>query len=154
MVPEIRPGAQNDFGGLTADRPIIRIVALVVAITTALWVAMVAYLGTRAFSFFHVGLSSCLPSDFPSYPRASIASIVISDTAGNCTIQYRTRDSADEVQAFYETHLDEDDWTVTSVDLDHRFVRFQRVSRPETTGYVEVLSFGGLTQFQIQIRAG
>lgn len=115
---------------------------------------MVAYVGVHFFGIFHVGLSSCLPADFPDYPRASLASIVISDSMGNCTIQYRTRDSTAEVQAFYKTRLDEGDWAVTGINDQAGLIRFERRSRPETYGYVKVVGFPGQqTQFQIQIRA-
>lgn len=112
------------------------------------------YLGLHLFSAFRVGLSSCLPADFPHYPRATIASIVISDSLGDCTIQYRTRDTSSDVMGFFETNLNEGDWMVMAVDEQSGLIRFQRNSNPNTIGYVKVLSFPGQqTQFQIQIRA-
>lgn len=112
------------------------------------------YIGSRVFSGFHVGLASCLPVDFPEYPHKTLASVVIADSFGDCTIQYRTRDSAAEVQGFFETNLNEGDWTVTAVDQPNGLIRFRRTSQPRTVGYVKVLSFPGQpTQFQIQIRA-
>lgn len=115
---------------------------------------MVLYVGVHVFSALHIGFSNCLPSDFPQYPRASLASVVISDSLGNCTIQYRTRDSAAEVETFYKTRLDQGDWAITSVDDQAGMIRFQRTSLPTTTGYVRIFSFPRQqTQFQIQIRA-
>jgi hypothetical protein len=129
----------------------------VVVILTAVWLAMVGFAGLHfvsAFrSAFHLGLSSCLPADFPHYPRASLASVVISDSQGDCTIQYQTRDSAAEVRSFYKTNLNEGDWMVTVVNDPAGVIRFRRLSRPDTSGYVQVISFpGSQTQFQIQIR--
>lgn len=122
-------------------------------IFTLVWIALVAYVGVHVFNALHLGVSSCLPSDFPAYPRASLASVVISDSFGDCTIQYRTRDSAADVQSFYKTNLDQGDWTVTSTDDQAGMIRFDRRSQPATRGYVKVFSFPGTeTQFQIQIR--
>ena len=121
-------------------------------VLTFVWAAMVVYAGTRFFNTFHVGLTSCLPADFPGYPRASLASIVVSDSIGDCIVQYRTRDSAAEVQAFFETNLDRGDWSVTSVDEGAGLVRFQRVSKPDF-GQVKVIAFPGQeTQFQIELQ--
>ena len=112
------------------------------------------YVGLHLFGAFRVGLSSCLPADFPHYPRATIASIVISDSLGDCTIQYRTRDTSSEVMRFFETNLNEGDWMVAAVDEQAGLIRFHRSSNPDASGYVKVLSFPGQqTQFQIQIRA-
>lgn len=124
-----------------------------VVIFSAVWVAMAIYVGIHLFSAFHVGLSSCLPADFPRYPRATLASVAISDSFGNCTIQYRTPDSTSNVQTFFETKLNEGDWTVTAVDQRAGVIRFRRTSTPGTAGLVQVVSFpGAQTQFQIQIR--
>jgi len=120
----------------------------------AVWLAGAIYIGVHVFNGFHVGLSSCLPSDFPNYPRETIASVVVSDSLGNCTIQYRSRDSAADVQAFFEANLNQGDWTVTNVDEGQRLIRFARQSRPSTFGLVKVFAFPGQqTQFQIQLRA-
>ncbi|HKW71171.1 MAG TPA: hypothetical protein VJP81_11355 [Candidatus Dormibacteraeota bacterium] len=124
-----------------------------VVVLSAVWVAMAIYIGSRVFGGFHVGLSSCLPADFPRYPHETLASVVVSDSRGDCTIQYRTRDTAADVQAFFQTNLNEGDWTVTAVDEHNGVIRFQRTSKPRTAGYVKVLSVPGTqTQFQIQIR--
>jgi hypothetical protein len=115
---------------------------------------MSVYAGMRFINAFHVGFSSCLPADFPNYPRASLASIVVSDSLGDCTVQYRTRDSATDVQMFFETNLNQGDWIITAVDEKAGLVQFRRSSHPRTIGYVRVFSFPGQqTQFQIQIRA-
>ena len=114
---------------------------------------MVGVVGARMFSVLHVGFSNCLPSDFPRYPQATVSSIVVTDSRGDCTMQYRTRDSGSAVETFYETKLNQGDWVVTRIDERAGMIVFARSSRPRTTGYVKVLSFPGQqTQFQIQIR--
>ncbi len=114
---------------------------------------MAAYMGSRVLGVFHVGVTSCLPGDFPRYPRASLASVVISDAYGDCTIQFRTPDTGADVQSFFEANLNEGDWTVTASDERAGVIRFRRTSRPRTTGYVQIVRLPGQqTQFQIQLR--
>jgi hypothetical protein len=136
------------------DRMTIRYVVAFVAALTLVWVAMVVYVGERAMGVFHVGFTSCLPDDFPKYPRAAISSIVVSDVYGNCTIQFQTRDSSEEVKDFFETNLDEGDWVVTAVSDQAGQIQFSRDSDPNVQGYVQVIGIPGQTQFQIQIRTG
>lgn len=120
---------------------------------TAVWIAAVVYIGAQFSNTFHVGFSNCLPSDFPKYPRATLASIVISDSFGDCTMQFQTRDSTTEVQDFYKTHLSEGDWTVTATDDRQGLIQFERISKPGINGYVKVLGFPGQAiQFQVQLR--
>jgi hypothetical protein len=107
----------------------------------------------RLASAFHLGFTSCLPDDFPKYPRAAISSIVVSDAYGNCTVQYQTRDAADGVKTFFETNLDEGDWVVTGTAEGAGQIRFSRYSNPSVRGYVQVIGFPGQTQFQVQIRS-
>lgn len=121
---------------------------------TAVWIAAVIYVGAQFSNAFHIGLSNCLPSDFPKYPRATLASIVIADSLGDCTMQFQTRDSTAEVQDFYRTHLNEGDWSVTATDDQQGLIQFQRISKPGINGYVKVFGFPGQAiQFQVQIRA-
>jgi hypothetical protein len=129
-------------------------VAAVVAVSTVVWLGMATFVAARVLSDLHVGLSSCLPADFPDYPNKRLASVVVSDVQGDCTIQYRTPDSTSQVQSFFESHLNDGDWTVTSVDEQGGRVTFQRVSDPLTAGYVRVFGFPGETQFQVQIQTG
>lgn len=160
MVPETPANAQRpvravDPGsrGIAPIRPGVRTVAVVAGLLTAVWIVGAVLVGIRVFGALHLGLASCLPSDFPKYPRASLASVVVSDSYGDCTMQYRTPDSAADVQDFFRSHLDQGDWTVSGADDQAGLIRFQRVSRPRTLGYVKVISFPGQqTQFQIQLR--
>lgn len=134
-------------------RPGTRTIVAVALVFTVIWAGMVVFAGARFLRPFHVGLSSCLPSDFPKYPGASLASLVVSDSLGDCTVQYRTRDSASDVQSFYETSLTQGDWIVTGVDAPRGMITFRRVSAPATVGLVKIYSFPGQqTQFQVQVR--
>ena len=134
------------------DRMTVRYVVAFVAVLTLVWVGMVVYVGGRFLSVFHVGVTSCLPDDFPKYPGSAISSIVVSDSFGNCTVQFRTRDSSIAVTIFFETNLDQGDW-VRVTEAAGR-IAFSRQSDPNVTGYVQVIGLPGQTQFQVQIRGG
>ena len=134
------------------DRMTVRYVVAFVAVLTLVWMGMVVYVGGRFLSVFHVGVTSCLPDDFPKYPGATVSSIVISDSFGNCTVQFRTRDSSTAVTTFFETNLDQGDW-VRVTDAAGR-IEFSRQSDPNVSGYVQVIGLPGQTQFQVQIRDG
>src|SRR5689334_7942434 len=134
------------------DRMTVRYAVAFVAALTLVWVGMVVYVGERFLSVVHVGVTSCLPGDFPRYPGAAISSIVISDSFGNCTVQFQTRDSGTAVTIFFETNLDQGDW-VRVVEGAGR-IRFSRQSNPNVSGYVQIVGLPGQTQFQVQIRGG
>ena len=131
-----------------------RVVVAAVLFFTLVWITMVVLVGIKVSGNFRVGLTSCLPSDFPNYPRAMLASLVVSGSGGNCLVTYRTKDSSSEVQSFYRSNLNTGDWTVTAINEPTGTILFQRVSRPQTTGYVKILVLPGETQFQIRLRAG
>lgn len=130
-----------------------RTIVAVALVFTVIWAGMTAYAGYRFFRPFHVGLSSCLPPDFPRYPGAALASVVISDSFGDCTVQFRTHDSAAAVLDFFESNLAQGDWILTFSDNQRMQVHFRRVSDPKVVGLLQVLSFPGQqTQFQVQVR--
>jgi len=136
------------------DRRSINVLAASVALLTLVWAGMVVYVGVRIASVFHVGFTSCLPGDFPSYPEASISSVAIS-LRDFCSVQFETRDSGQRVAEFFETNLDEGDWVVRAVgDQAGHYIIFSRHSNPSLRGIVQILVITGQTQFQIQIRGG
>ena len=136
------------------DRRTIGYIAAVAGVLTLVWAAMVGYAAVQFFNFYHLGFSSCLPDDFPGYPGARIASVVVSDEYGDCLVQYSTGDSGANVMAFFETSLDQGDWTVTDVDDRGGTIQFERVSDPYTQGQLRLISLPGQTQFQVDIQSG
>jgi hypothetical protein len=132
-------------------RAVVVLVAVITA-TSLIWMGLAVYAGSRFLDMFHVGLTSCLPADFPSYPGARVSSLVISDSSGDCAVQFQTRDAGDAVKAFFLANLEQDDWTITGVEDRTDQIFFERVSDANTTGYVQVIAFiPRQTQFQVDI---
>jgi hypothetical protein len=101
---------------------------------------------------------SCLPSDFPTYPGAS----VVSENAkiGNefspgdssrCTMVFDSNDNGAAVTTYYEAQLNNGDWTIVSTDSANGVISFQRKSRPQTVGTVTLLGRGQHSEIDIQL---
>jgi hypothetical protein len=117
--------------------------------------------GVGAFSLvkrFQSGGFSCLPSDFPSYPGASVVSE--NTRIGNefspgdnnrCTIAFNSNDDVATVARYYEGQLNSGDWTIVSSDPSSGVIKFQRRSRPQTVGTVTLLGQGQHSQIDIQL---
>jgi hypothetical protein len=108
-------------------------------------------------SFQHGGFS-CLPSDFPSYPGATVTNVNSSFGTGvapgdskSCRVTLASNDDVAAVTAFYEQKLGSGDWKVTAFVSSTGEVRFQRVSRPATVGIVDLLGRGQQTEIQINL---
>lgn len=107
---------------------------------------------------FQHGAFSCLPSDFPSYPGATVGN---ENTAfGNefapgdntrCNMVLNSNDGAAAVTSFYQTQLNSGDWTLVSSDASTGVIAFQLKSRPQTVGTVTVLGRGQHSQIDIQL---
>ena len=88
----------------------------------------------------HGGLT-CLPSDFPSYPGASVtreytyvgSGVTTGDTK-QCQMTLQSNDTASAVHDFYSSQLKSGDWAITIDDTTTGVIRFHRVSRPLTDG--------------------
>lgn len=107
---------------------------------------------------FQRGGFSCLPSDFPSYPGASVGSqrtyvgtgVAPGDTR-SCAITLQSNDDVATVTAFYSEKLGSGDWKVTNFDRSSGQIKFQRISRPLTVGIVELLGRGQHTEIRIEL---
>ena len=107
---------------------------------------------------FQSGAFSCLPSDFPKYPGASVVSENTS-AAGDlspgdstqCTMILRSGDSVDAVSAFYQQNLNTGDWTIPPSHPPGDTYAFARKSRPETVGEVVVTAKGLSTEINIRL---
>ena len=99
------------------------------------------------------GAFECLPSDFPNYPGATFVSFNTNFGSGtkHCTIVLESNDGVAVVESFYEQHLDTGDWTVVASDPTTGVLRFQRISRPETSGAIQLLGKGQHTEIQIEL---
>jgi hypothetical protein len=106
---------------------------------------------------FQSGAFSCLPSDFPHYPGASIVgestslngpSVPAGDTK-SCFMTLISNDSIDAVGPYYQGQLDSGDWVVDSTDYAKGTIHFHRKSRPTTAGTVEPHRLGQQTEILI-----
>lgn len=106
---------------------------------------------------FQSGGFSCLPSDFPSYPGASVVSEntkVGATSPGNttqCTMVLQSNDNVDAVTGFYQQNLATGDWNIPPSHPPQGEFSFQRKSRPQTRGTVIVATQGQHTEIDIQL---
>lgn len=101
--------------------------------------------GARVFT--PGGSSNCLPSDFPSYPNATI---VTSLKAFNvCTTGYATADSRADVLAYYQAQLGQYPWRVTGGSGDQGTVDFGRQDGAKGSGEVSVTQSRNATQIEV-----
>ena len=98
------------------------------------------------------GAFDCLPSDFPSYPGATVSSwhTTLSATK-QCTIVLESDDGVATVTAFYQQELNTGDWAITSSDPASGQFSFQRQSRAQTFGNIALLGRGQHTEIEIEL---
>ncbi len=111
--------------------------------------------GVALVRTFQGGGFSCLPSDFPSYPGAAVASEhtytgpeVAPGDSKSCLMTVDTNDNMPKVESFYAEKLSNGDWKVIAHTLGE--IRFQRVSRPASIGLVQLQVIGRQTEITIQ----
>jgi hypothetical protein len=101
---------------------------------------------------FQNGAFNCLPSDFPSYPGATVSSENTSfGTTKRCTIVLESDDGVAAVTAFYQQELNTGDWAITSSDPTSGEFSFRRPSRAQTFGTISFLGRGQHTEIDIQL---
>jgi hypothetical protein len=100
---------------------------------------------------------ACLPADFPSYPGATVASEVTSFGTGvapgdskSCRMVLESTDGSVTVTAFYDDNLRTGDWIVIADLPSNGQIQFQRASRPQAGGVVQLLAKGQQTEIRIQ----
>ncbi|HVC78504.1 MAG TPA: hypothetical protein VND96_18515 [Candidatus Micrarchaeaceae archaeon] len=107
---------------------------------------------------FQHGGFSCLPSDFPTYPNASVVNE--STQIGNefspgdstrCNMGFDSNDDVASVTAYYEAQLNDGDWTIVTTDSANGVISFQRRSRPQTVGTLTLLGRGQHSSIDIQL---
>ena len=109
---------------------------------------------------FQSGAFSCLPSDFPSYPGASVLSenTKVGSNFGpgdtkQCTMVLESSDSQDAVMSFYVQRLSTGDWSIASTEIQNGPIDFQRKSRPQTVGSLSLQPSGQHTEIDIQLNS-
>ena len=103
---------------------------------------------------FQHGAFSCLPSDFPSYPGASVVSENTKvGTATECNMVFGSNDDVATVTTYYQAHLNSGDWTVVSSDSANAVISFRRKSSSQTIGSVTLLGRGQHSEIEIQLNS-
>lgn len=107
---------------------------------------------------FESGGLSCLPSDFPHYPGATVTrdysyvgTGVASGDSHECQESLDSNDDVTTVTAFYTSHLNSGDWKVTGTDPSNGQIQFTRVSRGQTVGVIDLLGRGQHTVIEIKL---
>jgi hypothetical protein len=106
---------------------------------------------------FQGGAFSCLPSDFPSYPAATVSSehtyvgtgLPPGDTK-QCSMVLESSDDVSTVTDYYSSHLSSGGWTAT-VDPASGVISFQSTTRTATRGTIELLGRGEHTEIRITL---
>ena len=103
---------------------------------------------------FQQGGFTCLPSDFPRYPGATVSSeSTYTGTSGSeCRMAFDTGDPVSWVGPYYQTWLDSGDWSVVSVDYDTGTITFHRRSRPQAAGTAKLARLGQGTRISVVLK--
>lgn len=104
------------------------------------------------------GAYSCLPSDFPTYPGASVTgdytyygtNVAPGDTH-ECQMGFTSQDDATTVTAFYKSRLSSGSWTIISNDTANGRIAFRSSSRAATVGTVQLFGQGQHTVIQVRL---
>jgi hypothetical protein len=108
---------------------------------------------------------TCLPSDFPSYPGATIAnySFELNGTTpgSSCNMVFHLKDadrrfnpgedSASVAFDFYQNQLSAGGWQVNASDAGSGHIAFRDVKRANTSGTVDLVAKVGYTEITIQL---
>ena len=100
---------------------------------------------------FQGGAYSCLPSDFPNYPGASV--VRENNTVGThneCDMTLSSSDDVATVTSFYASHLSEGDWR-DQVNSSSGVISFQQTSGGHATGEMQLLGAGQHTEIRISV---
>jgi hypothetical protein len=128
---------------------------LVVVTTIVLGFAGVSLAGHSLLDRLKHGGFSCLPSDFPAYPGATLGGESFSMNApspGNqCLMTYETHDSVSTVLDFYQSRLSRGGWQVAATDAPSGRVEFRNAQHRETTGVVTAVTQNDHTEITIEV---
>lgn len=104
---------------------------------------------------FQHGAFTCLPSDFPRYPGASVSSeSTYTGTNGSeCRMTFDSSDPVTAVGPYYQDRLNSGDWSVASIEFSTGTITFKRRSRPQTTGTVAMNKLGQGTRIRVVLKS-
>lgn len=117
-------------------------------------------------SFIH-GSLTCMPSDFPVYPAATVTreytyvgtNVPAGDTR-ECQMTFVSNDSPSAVNDFYTSKLSAQDWAIASQggggctncspDQSTTEIKFQRRSRSASAGVIDIVRTGQQTEIKVR----
>ena len=112
---------------------------------------------TSAFRSFQKGGFTCMPSDFPHYPGATVTrdytfvgTNVAPGNSRECRETLNSNDDVSTVTDFYASHLNSGDWKVTAKDTANGEIKFRRISKPQNVGVIDLLGRGQHTVIEIK----
>jgi hypothetical protein len=127
------------------------------AVVLLLGIAGIVIGGAALVNRIQSGGFTCLPSDFPKYPNAQVTRVytyvgggVAPGDSNECQEGLSSDDDVATVTAFYITHLDTGDWSITANDKANGEIRFARRSQSREVGTVELLGRGQHTDVAIK----
>lgn len=95
------------------------------------------------------GSLSCMPSDFPRYPGATVTrdytyfgTGVAPGDSRECQESLSSDDGVATVSAFYTSQLNSGDWQILANDRTNGQIRFTRRSRTQDVGIIQMLGRG------------
>jgi hypothetical protein len=103
--------------------------------------------------------ATCLPTDFPRYPGATIAAesfemfgpnIAPGDTR-KCVVGYQTSDDQATVTDYFASRLEVGDWRVTATNRDAGQIKFRRISKPSIVGTIDIAVKNDKTRISISL---
>ncbi len=101
---------------------------------------------------------TCLPSDFPKYPGATVTreytyvgTNVAPGDSRECQETLQSNDDSTAVTDFYSSNLESGDWNITANDRTIGEIKFRRASRPQTVGVVALLARGQHTVIEVKL---
>src|SRR5207237_10061280 len=99
------------------------------------------------------GAFACLASDVPHDPGAAVSgeSSYTGTHGSECRLTLASNDSVSSVGPYYQTWLDQGDWSVRSVDYKTGTISFQRRSRAQTSGTVKLTRLGQGARIKIDL---
>lgn len=103
------------------------------------------------------GSFTCMPSDFPRYPGATVTrdykyfgSGVAPGDSSECQESLTSSDDVATVTSYYTNQLASGDWQVTGSDTNTGQIRFARKSKSQQVGIIQFLGRGQQTTIEIK----
>lgn len=122
-------------------------------------VVMAAIIGGAALvNRMQNGSLTCLPSDFPKYPGATVTgetnylgTVSAPGDTHECRMTFESNDDVSTVTGFYAAQMDVGEWMITANDTGNGVMQVRLRSRPATVGQIQFAGLGRHTQIQVKL---